>query len=93
MNQELEQYLWFFIDHRQKDWPEWLVLAKFAINNKVHLVTKISPFMANYRRELKMRADIRKKEKVEKATEFAERMKKVQEEAKAALRKMQEEMK
>ena len=40
-----------------------------------------------------MRADIRKKEKVEKATEFAERMKKVQEEAKAALRKMQEEMK
>ena len=49
--------------------------------------------MANYRRELKMRADIRKKEKVEKATEFAERMKKVQEEAKAALRKMQEEMK
>jgi len=22
MNQELEQYLRFFIDHRQKDWPE-----------------------------------------------------------------------
>ena len=22
MSQELEQYLWFFIDHRQKDWPE-----------------------------------------------------------------------
>ena len=22
MNQELEQYLWFFVDHRQKDWPE-----------------------------------------------------------------------
>ena len=22
MNQELEQYLWFFIKHRQKDWPE-----------------------------------------------------------------------
>jgi len=22
MNQELEQYLWFFIDHRQKNWPE-----------------------------------------------------------------------
>ena len=22
MNQELEQYLWFFIEHRQKDWPE-----------------------------------------------------------------------
>ena len=22
MNQELEQYLWFFVDHRQKDWPK-----------------------------------------------------------------------
>jgi len=22
MNQELEQYLRFFIDHKQKDWPE-----------------------------------------------------------------------
>ena len=22
MNQELEQYLWFFVDYRQKDWPE-----------------------------------------------------------------------
>jgi len=47
----------------------------------------------NYGRELIMGADIRKKEKVEKATEFAERMKKVQEEARIALRKVQEEMK
>ena len=22
MNQKLEQYLRFFVDHRQKDWPE-----------------------------------------------------------------------
>ena len=93
MNQELEQYLWFFIDHRQKDWPEWLVLAEFTINNKVHLTTKVSPFMVNYRRELRMGGDIRKKEKMEKATEFAERMKKVQEEVGAALKKIQEEMK
>ena len=49
--------------------------------------------MANYSRELRMGADIRRKEKVVKATEFAERMKKVQEEAGAALKKAQEEMK
>jgi len=93
MNQELEQYLQFFVDHRQKNWPEWLALAEFVINNKVHSTTKISPFIANYRRELRIGADIRKKEKVEKATEFAERMKKVQEKVEAALRKVQEEMK
>ena len=93
INQKLEQYLWFFVDHRQKDWPEWLASAEFAVNNKVHSTTKMSLFMANYGRELRMGADIRKKGKVEKATEFVERLKKVQEEAGAVLRKAQEEMK
>jgi len=93
MNQELEQYLQFFVDHQQKDWPEWLALAEFVVNNKVYLTTKISPFIANYGRELRMGGDIRKKGKVEKATKFVERLKRVQEEAGAALKKAQEEMK
>ena len=62
-------------------------MAEFAINNKVHSVTKISPFMANYRRELRIRANIRKKGKVKKATEFVERMKKMHEKAEVALKK------
>jgi len=93
MNQELEQYLQFFIEHRQKDWLEWLAVAEFAVNNKVHTATKVSLFMANYRKELRMGGDIRRKGKVESATEFVERMKKVHEEAEAALKKTQEEMK
>jgi len=40
-----------------------------------------------------MGADIKKKGKVEKAMEFVERMKKMQEEAGAALKKAQEDMK
>jgi len=70
-----------------------LASAEFAVNNKVHIATKVLPFMANYRRDLRMEGDIRKKGKVEKATEFVEKMKKVQEEAGAALKKTQEEMK
>jgi len=93
MNQELEQYLRFFVDHRQKNWPEWLALAEFVVNNKVHTATKVSPFMANYGRELRMGEDIRKRGKVEKATEFVERIKKVYEETGAALKKVQEDMK
>ena len=93
MNQELEQYLRFFVEHRQKDWPEWLAAAEFAVNNKVHTATKVLPFIANYGKELRMGGDIRKKGKVESAMEFVEKMKKVQEEAGAALRKTQEEMK
>ena len=93
MNQELEQYLRFFVDHRQKDWPEWLASAEFVVNNKVHTATKVLPFMANYGRELRIRDNIRKREKVEKATEFVERVKKVHEEAGVALKKAQEDMK
>ena len=90
INQELEQYLRFFVDHRQMDWPEWLV---FAVKKKIYSETKVSLFMANYRRELRMGVDIRKKDKVKKAIEFVERMKNIQEETRAALRKAQEEMK
>ncbi len=61
INQKLEQYLRFFIEHRQKDWLEWLVAAEFAVNNKVHTATKILPFMANYGKELRMEGDIRRK--------------------------------
>jgi len=53
MNQELEQYLQFFIDHRQKDWLEWLASAEFAVNNKIYSTTKVYPFIANYRREVR----------------------------------------
>jgi len=68
-------------------------LVEFAVNNKVHTTTKVSPFMAHYRRELRIGGDIRKREKVEKAIEFVERMKKVHEKAGAALKKVQEDMK
>jgi len=70
-----------------------LASAEFAVNNKVHTVTKVLPFMANYGRELRMGGDIRKKGKVERAMEFVERMKKVHEEVGVALKKTQEEMK
>ena len=68
-------------------------MAEFAVNNKVYTATKVLPFMANYGRELRMEGDIRKKEKVESATEFVERMKKVHEKAEVALKRTQEEMK
>ena len=63
------------------------------MNNKVHTATKVLSFIANYRREMRMGGDIRKKGKVEKVTEFVKRMKKVHEEAGAALKKVQEDMK
>jgi len=88
----LEQYLRFFTEYRQRDWLEWLAMVEFVMNNKVHSATKVLYFIANYGRELRMEVDIKRKGKVEKATEFAERMRKVQEKAEMALRRVQEEI-
>jgi len=93
INQELEQYLRVFIDHRQEQWPDWLGTAEFAYNNKIHTATKTSPFKANYGQNPRMGFEGRRKGKYKAAEKFVEKMKKIQEEAKAALGKAQEEMK
>ena len=92
-NQELEQYLRMYVNHRQNNWAEWLAMAEFTFNNKVHMATKSSPSQVNYGRELRMGFDIRKKWKNEKAEEFAREMKKRHEEARVALVRLQEEIK
>jgi len=92
VNQELEQYLRMFIDHRQEQWPDWLGTAEFAYNNKVHSSIKTLPFKANYRQDPRMGFKMRKKGKYERAEKFVIKIKEVQEEAKAALGKAQEEM-
>ena len=70
-----------------------MAAAEFVVNNKVHTVIKVSPFMANYGKELRIGGDIRRKGKVESAMEFVERMKKVHKEMETALKKTQKEMK
>ena len=62
----------------------------------MYLITKYiqqQKFIANYSKELRMGVNIRRKRKVEKAIELAERMKKIQEEAEVVLRKIQEKIK
>ena len=92
VNQELEQYLRVFIDHRQEQWPDWLGTAEFAYNNKVHAATKILPFKVNYGQDPRMGFEGRRKGKYKAAGKFVEKMKKIQKEVKAVLGKAQEEM-
>ena len=70
-----------------------MAMAEFAFNNKVHTATKMSLFQVNYGREPRIGFDIRKKRKNEKVEEFVREMKERHEEARAALMKLQEEMK
>jgi len=93
INQELEQYLRVFIDHRQEQWLDWLGIAEFMYNNKIYTATKISLFKVNYGQDLRMGFEGRRKGKYEVVGKFVKRMKKIQEEAKAVLGKVQKEMK
>ena len=92
INQKLKQYLRMFIDHRQEQWPYWLVTAEFAYNNKVQTSTKVSLFKANIGQDPHMGFEIKKNRKFKKAKEFATRMKGVHNKVKVVLRKSQEDM-
>ena len=93
INQELKQYLRVFINHRQEQWLDWLGMAEFAYNNKIYTATKTLPFKVNYSQNPRMGFEGRRKGKYKAVGKFVEKMKKIQEEAKAALGKAQEEMK
>ena len=82
-----------YVNYRQNNWAEWLAMAEFAFNNKVHVATKMLLFQINYGRELRMGFDIRKKEKNEKTEEFVREMKERHKEARVALVRSQEEIK
>jgi len=77
VNQELEQYLRMFIDHRQEQWPEWLETAEFAYNNKVHSSTQMTLFKANYGQNPRMEFEGRKKRKYKGAEKFVTKMKEI----------------
>ena len=67
--------------------------AEFAYNNKIYSSTWISPFKANYGQDSRMGFKGRKKKKYQEAEKFIEKIKEIQEEAKAVLGKVQEKMK
>jgi len=93
VNQELEQYLCIFINHRQEQWPEWLGMAEFAYNNKIHSATKVLLFRANCGQDLRIGFEGRQRERYKVAGEFVKRIKEIQKKVRAALKKTQEKMK
>jgi len=50
VNQELDQYLWLFVNKWQDDWYNLLPIAEFQHNNHVHSATQQSLFLLGTRR-------------------------------------------
>ena len=93
MNKEIEHYLWIYINHHQSDWSDWLPLAEFAYNDKVNASTKASPFFLDHGYHPWKGIEGPYKSNVESAEEFAKSMKRVRDDAAAAIKKAQERMK
>ena len=93
VNQELEQYLRLYVNHRQSDWADWLSLAEFAYNNREHSATKMSPFYANSGRHPTDLAGIRTASSNLSAEEFATHIKEVHSLAQTNLTRAAEDMK
>ncbi len=95
VNQEVEKYLRIFINHLQDNWVEWLSLAAFVHNNRVHSATGKSPFEVNYSYNADILPGAKPKApfRMPASTTFISEMQKIHEEAKRALEKAADQMK
>jgi len=87
ISQEVEQYLWLFFNHHQDGGVEWLPLAEFSYNDKVQTSTGFSPFFLNFGQHPWKSTEPRRKVETEVADVFEKQMRKIREEAAAALEK------
>ena len=91
VNQEIEVYLWAFINHHQNNWEDWLPTATFSWNSKPG-PTGRSPFEATkgYQPTMGMEPSWKGKER---AGDFVAEMAGVFKETEAALKMATEDMK
>jgi len=82
------------VNERQDDWYDLLPMAEFQHNNHVHSATQQPPFLLDTRQLPHMGFEPQQNPSgLEIVNEFMERMKTAIEEAKAAIRKAQDDMK
>src|SRR5258707_10158563 len=93
VNQEIEAYLRVFMSHQQDDWADWLPLAEFAYNNKVHTATHRTPFELDTRQHPHLGVEPTRMSTIEAVDAFAQQLDHAQEEVKAALEWAADDMK
>ena len=91
-NQEIEQYLRLFVNHRQDDWAEWLPLAEFSHNNRVQASTRQTPFMLNNGRHPRTGIEPFRESRNQSVDDFVKKMQAAKKEAEAALHRAADDM-
>jgi len=94
VNQELDQYLWLFVNKIQDNWYDLLPMAEFQHNNHIHSTTQQPPFLLDTGRLPHMGFEPwQNPSSLETVNEFMERMRTAINEAKSAICKAQDDMK
>jgi len=94
INQELDQYLWLFVNEWQDDWYDLLPMAEFQHNNHVHSTTQQPPFLLDTGRLPCMGFKPQQNpSSLETVNEFTERMRTAIDKAKSVIHKAQDDMK
>ena len=83
-NQEVEAYLCLFVNYLQDNWSEWCTIMEFSYNNRVHSMTKQSPFFVDHGYHPYTVTELQR-DQVPSATEWVNRLSKVRQEVEAAL--------
>ena len=81
INQEVEQFLYLFVNQRQDNWYDWLSIAKFAYNDRVHALTQTSPFMLDMGQNPQLGFEPIRESQLESLDNFTSRMTQVTNEA------------
>ena len=90
--QEVEQFLHLFVNQRQDDWYDWISIAKFAYNDRVHASTQASPFMLNAGQNPQLGFEPIRESQLESLDNFMSRMAQATDEARATLVKAADDM-
>jgi hypothetical protein len=93
INQEIEQYLHLFVNHRQSDWVNWLPMVEFAYNNHMQSSTKSTPFLLNFGQHPHMGHEPRCSTSIEAVDIFLSAISRARDDAEAALTKAASDMK
>lgn len=93
LNQEIEAFLRLYTNYRQDDWVDWLAIQEFCYNNRVSSATGYSPFFLESGRNPNMGFNPSRHSRNIEAQQFFDGMKESHENAQAAMRKAQEDMK
>jgi hypothetical protein len=85
INQVLDDYLRFYVSHRQDDWVPLIAIAEFAYNHSVSTTTGYSPFYIWYGEHPLFTVGMPREDKVPLADELARKMAETCDEVKAMI--------